>query len=233
MAAPVFPPRHRSGSNFVSVAILYHIDPDLSIANLIIVPSAGVAEMAFERTERGNEDAGGGFLADAAAAPPLFERPFLQRPFPAEDMPEAGAPRRGNAADGADRIPYRPARRLDPRARPRAIGTRRMLAEAQMRQVEGAQRVELGEGETGAEILTGMPHRCGDRAAPLHRRQRVDRAIRPRRPAGGIRHCLAQLLDLAMTKPLRGRASFLRDGVDDGVICPHCLPFLLHDTNNT
>src|SRR5258708_27929968 len=51
----------------------------------------GIAEVRFERAERRDQDAGGGFLADAAATPALLEGPFLDRPFPAEHVPQAGA----------------------------------------------------------------------------------------------------------------------------------------------
>ena len=75
-----------------------------------------------------------------------------------------------------------------------------------MRQIEGAQRVELRYREADAEILAGLAHARGDRAAPLHDRQRVDGAIRPRRPAGGIGDRLREALDWAVALAFRGRA---------------------------
>src|SRR6266852_2747226 len=99
--------------------------------------------MPLESAERGDEDAGGRFLADSAAAPAPLKRPFLDRTLPAEDMPEARPRRRGDAADHLDRTPHRVARRLNPQARRVALPPRSGLAEAQMRQVDGVQRVEL------------------------------------------------------------------------------------------
>ena len=78
-----------------------------------------IAEMRFERAERGNQDAGGRFLADPPAAPALPLRPLLQRLLPAEHMPQARAGRRGDAADRLDGAPYRAAGGLD--ALPRAV----------------------------------------------------------------------------------------------------------------
>ena len=47
------------------------------------------AEMRFQRAERGDQNSGSGFLADAAAVPALLERPCLERALPAEHMPDA------------------------------------------------------------------------------------------------------------------------------------------------
>src|SRR5712692_2828967 len=111
--------------------------------------------MRFERAERGDENARGGFLADPPPAPALLERPFLDRALPTEDMPQARSGRRGDPADRLDRAPYRGACRLDAQAGRTALAPEVALAETQMRHVEGAQRVELGHGETGAKILAG------------------------------------------------------------------------------
>src|ERR1700674_4522101 len=101
--------------------------------------------MRFERAERGDENARSGFLADPAPAPALPERPFLERALPAEDMPETRSRRRGDPADRLDGMPHRGARRLDAQPRPVAIGPHGTLAEPDVRQVEGAQRVALGD----------------------------------------------------------------------------------------
>src|SRR6266576_300288 len=98
----------------------------------------GIAEVRFERAERRDQDAGGGFLADAAAAPALLEGPFLDRPFPAKDVPQAGAGGRGAAADRLDRAPYRTARRLD--AQPGASFSRRRPVSATRRWVRSRAR---------------------------------------------------------------------------------------------
>src|SRR3954454_20155770 len=98
-----------------------------------------VAEGRFERAERRDQDAGGGFLADPAAAPALLQGPFLDRPFPAEHMPPARAGRRADAADRLDGAPYRAARRLDARSGRVPLLARSGFGDPQMRQIEGAQ----------------------------------------------------------------------------------------------
>src|SRR6267378_507123 len=103
-----------------------------------------ITKVRFERAERGNQDAGGGFLADPPAAPALPLGPFLERALPAQHMPQTRPGWRGDA---------------------------------QMRQIERAQRIELRHREARPEILAGLAHAGANRAAPLHDRERVDRAI--------------------------------------------------------
>src|SRR6266536_2095056 len=109
--------------------------------------------MRFQGTRRGDQNSRCRFLADPSAAPALLEGPLLDRALPAEDMPEARSSWRGDAADRLDRAPYRRARCLDAQRRAVAAGPQTALAEPQMRQIERAQRVELGGREPGAEIL--------------------------------------------------------------------------------
>src|SRR6266700_5209516 len=154
--------------------------------------------MRFQSAERGNQNARRGFLADPAPAPALLERPFLKRALPAEDMPEAGSGRRGDPAGRLDRAPHRGARRLDAQRGTLPVGPQAALAEPQMRQVERAQRVELSCREPGAEILAGLSHAGGYRAAPLHDGKRVDGAIRPRGTARRIADRALQPFDGAM-----------------------------------
>src|SRR5258705_2761051 len=111
----------------------------------------GIAEVRFERAERRDQDAGGGFLADAAAAPALLEGPFLDRPFPAEDVPQAGAGGRNDAANRLDRAPYRTARPLDAQAPRVLFRTQARLGDAPMRPIEGAPPVELRHRRAGAQ----------------------------------------------------------------------------------
>src|SRR5204862_2161397 len=113
--------------------------------------------------ERGDENARGRFLADPAPAPALLERPFLERALPAQDMPQTRPTRRRDPANRLDGAPDLPARRLDAQPRPVIVGPETALAEAQMRRVEGAQRVEMGQGKPRAEIVAGLPHARGDR----------------------------------------------------------------------
>jgi hypothetical protein len=54
--------------------------------------SAG--EIGLEQTERSNQDAGGGRLADAAAGPTLLDRPILQGLLEPDDMPQRRTARR-------------------------------------------------------------------------------------------------------------------------------------------
>src|SRR6266568_7930290 len=112
--------------------------------------------MRFQSAERGNQNARRGFLADPAPTPTLLESPFLERALPAEDMPEAGSRRRRDPAGRLDRAPHRGARRLDAQRGTVPIGPHAAFAEPQVRQVERAQRVELGCREAGAEILAGL-----------------------------------------------------------------------------
>ena len=115
-----------------------------------------IAEMRFERAERGDQYAGGGFLADPPPAPALPLRPFLQRLLPAEHMPQARPGRRGDAADRLNGAPHRAASGLD--AQPRAVifAAQPGLGDAQMRQIDGAQRVELRHRKARAEIFAGL-----------------------------------------------------------------------------
>src|SRR6266851_5998255 len=109
--------------------------------------------MRFQGAERGNEDTRRGFLADPAPAPALLEGPFLERALPAEDVPEARPRRRAEPADRLDRTPHRIARRLDAKRRAVPVGTQAALAEAQVRHVQRAQRIELSRRKPGTKIL--------------------------------------------------------------------------------
>src|ERR1041384_7969984 len=83
-------------------------------------------------------------------------------------------------------------RRLDTGAGRRLVRAGAEFGDAQMRGIEGAQRVELRHGEAGAEILAGLAHGRRDRAAPLHDLERIDGAVGPGQPAktvgNGPRH---------------------------------------------
>src|SRR5258708_2525074 len=89
-------------------------------------------------------------------------------------MPSRAARASTSSKAGA---PHRRARRFDPQPRTVAARAQTALADVQMRQVESTQRVELSEREASAEILAGLAHAGGDRAAPLHQREDVDGAI--------------------------------------------------------
>src|SRR3954454_18443840 len=99
-------------------------------------------EMRFESTEGRDQDAGRGFLADAASAPAPLQCPFLDRPLPSEHVPQAGSRRRGDAAARLDAAPYRPACSLDPQPGTLTIRVRAAFAKPQVRQVERPQRIE-------------------------------------------------------------------------------------------
>src|SRR5437763_16110000 len=160
----------------------------------------------FERPQRHDENAGSGVRADPAAAPALLDGPYLPRLLPAEHMPETRARRRGDAADHLDRAPHRCARRLDARTRRRLVRTRAELGDAQMRGIEGAQRVELRHGKAGAEILACLAHGRCDRAAALHDLERVDGAVGPGQTAETVGNGPRRGLDRAVLEPLPGRA---------------------------
>jgi hypothetical protein len=85
-----------------------------------------------------------------------------------------------------DRAPDCLARALDAHARPVGGSEPRWAAFSRPRRILGAQRIELGDRKTRAEILAGLAHRRGDRAAAVHRGERVDGAIRPGRPTGFV-----------------------------------------------
>ena len=63
----------------------------------------------------------------------------------------------------------------------------------------------MRDAEQVPELLAGLAHAGGDRAAALHRGQRVDRAKRPPDGAGAVGDLPAQLLDGAMAQPLSRR----------------------------
>ena len=126
-------------------------------------------------------------------------------------MPQARPGRRGDAADRLDRAPYRAAGGLDAQARPVTLAAQPGLGDAQMRQIERAQRIKLRHREAGAEILANLAHRGGNRAAPLHDHQRIDRTIRLAGMAGGIGDRLREPLDAALPLAFRGRAQ-IRSG---------------------
>src|SRR5580692_8982096 len=123
-----------------------------------------ITEMRFERAERGDQYAGGRFLADPPAAPALPLGPFLQRLLPAEYMPETRPGRGGDAADRLNGAPHRAAGGLDARPRAVIVAAQPGLGDAQMRQIDGAQRVELRHREARAEIFAGLAHPRGNRA---------------------------------------------------------------------
>src|SRR5205823_9683981 len=102
--------------------------------------------------------------------------------------------------------------RLDARTRRRLVRTGPELGDAQMRGIEGAQRVELRHSKSGAEILAGLAHRRGDRAAALHDLQGVDGAIRARQAADAVGNGARQDLDRAVLQALRRWAEFRNPG---------------------
>jgi hypothetical protein len=106
------------------------------------------SEMRLEGAERSNQNARRGFLADPASAPAPLQGPFLERVFPAEDMPQARPRRRSDPADRLHRTPHRRARRLDAQPRAVPLRPRAAIAEAQMRQIERTQWVEVGKRTT-------------------------------------------------------------------------------------
>ena len=94
-------------------------------------------EVRFERAERGDQDAGGDFLRDAAAGPALLQCPLLERELEPDDMPQARAAGRSQAADGDDGAPYLFARGFGAQPGLGAAGA------AGAQQIAGAQRLEL------------------------------------------------------------------------------------------
>ena len=164
-----------------------------------------VSEVRFERAERRDQDAGGSFLLDSAAIPPLALRPFPQRPLPPQHVPQAGAGRRGGTADRLQDLPDLTPRRLDARAGRFFLEPRPELGDAQVRRIGGPQGIELRHREAGAKILAGLPHARGDRAAPLHNRQRVDGFPRAGRPAGAVRNRAGNRHDRALAQAFRSR----------------------------
>src|SRR5258708_1626394 len=101
-----------------------------------------LAQMRFQGAERGDQDARRRLLADAASSPTLLQRPLLERALPADDVPQARAGGRSDAAQGADRAPDRPARRLDPQP-PRVVAAPpRLVAQAPPRPIERPPRRE-------------------------------------------------------------------------------------------
>src|SRR3954469_20213057 len=123
------------------------------------------AEMRFQGPKRSDENAGRGFLTDAAAIPALFDSPCLQRALPADDMPDARPRRRGDPADRLDRPPYRVACRLDAQNGSLLAAPRPAFSETELRQVERAQRVELRGCKARPKILPRLSHAGRDRAA--------------------------------------------------------------------
>src|SRR5215469_9288980 len=162
-----------------------------------------ITKMGFERAERRDQDARGGLLADPPAGPALSEGPFLERALPADDMPQARPRWRGNPPDRADRPPHRNARRLDPQSRRVVAAPRWLVAEAQPRNVERAEWIELRQRKAPAEILAGLPHPGGDRPATLHERQRIDCPMRPCRPPVRIGNDHRHQFDRPMLQPLK------------------------------
>ena len=75
--------------NSVMVAILYQIDPDLSMTMYLISHFTAAAKMRFQGAERGYENSGSGFLSDAATIPALLDGPRFERALPADNMPNA------------------------------------------------------------------------------------------------------------------------------------------------
>src|SRR5260370_31761706 len=98
--------RHRRAQFFQCAELIS--DQSGFVNRKIVLPqNAMIAEMRFQRAERGNQYAGSGFLADPPPAPALPLGPFLQRLLPAEHMPQARPARRGGAPARPDRTPYR------------------------------------------------------------------------------------------------------------------------------
>src|SRR5260221_4722707 len=69
--------------------------------------------------------------------------------------------------------------------------------------------MELRCGEDGAEILAGLAHGSGDRAAAQHPRQRVHAAVGARRPTLLVGDAVLQSLDITAAPTLRRRAGVL------------------------
>src|SRR5439155_12016731 len=125
-------------------------------------------------------------------------------------MPQTRPGRRGDAADRLDRAPYRAAGRFDAWAGSVIVGAPPGLGDAQMRQIERAQRIELRYRKARPEILPSLAHAGADRAAPLHDHQRVDRAIGPAGMAGSIGNRPLELLNPPLPQAFRGRTRFCR-----------------------
>jgi len=86
------------------------------------------------------------------------------------------------------------------------------LAETQMRRVERTQRVECSERKPRPEIFPGLSHAHGDRAAPLHDQERVDRPIGARGMAGAIPDRALQPFDEAVLPAFRRRPGIVQAG---------------------
>src|SRR5579862_1110114 len=168
--------------------------------------------MRLKHAERADEDARGDLLADAAAVPALAQRPILERPFATDDMPDAGARGRRHAAQSLEREPHFLARfGLRQRDRRFAIALRQTC------EIGHAQRIELRGHEERVEILAGLMHLGRDRLLAQHRAERIERAIRTRRPPFLIGDRMRCALDRAMRKTLsRRRDAVIAAAMDAG-----------------
>jgi hypothetical protein len=120
-------------------------------------------------------------------------------------MPQTRTASRVQAADDKDCPPHRLARFFDAQAGFVPRSQTRPVINPRPRYIKGAQRVQLRGREAGAEILPRLPHPGGNRATPLHDRERIDGPVWPRRTAGIVPDWPLQALDHAVIMALWGR----------------------------